>query len=99
MALPGFRKLFAGLSQRRPPFFPGSVHVEFVVEKVAPEQVLLRVRLFSPANVIPQCFYILLGLYHLGDKQSVGGPSSELIASLNRHEYEQHDQAPGLFRL
>jgi hypothetical protein len=35
VAVPWFRRLFAGLSQRRPGFDPGSVYVEFVVDNVA----------------------------------------------------------------
>jgi hypothetical protein len=42
-----------GLSPRRPGFAPGSVHVGFVVDKVALGQVLLRVLRFSPVNIIP----------------------------------------------
>jgi hypothetical protein len=49
---------------RRPGFAPGSIHVGFVVGKVAPEkkkkkkkvalgQVFLRVLRFSPVNIIP----------------------------------------------
>jgi hypothetical protein len=43
MLTPGLRWLVAGLSQRRPRFAHGSVHVGFVVDKVAPGQVFLRV--------------------------------------------------------
>jgi hypothetical protein len=35
------RRLVAGLSSRRPEFGPGSVHVEFVVEKLALVQVFV----------------------------------------------------------
>jgi hypothetical protein len=38
---------------RRPGFDPGSVHVGFVVDKVALEQVFPRVLRFSPVNFIP----------------------------------------------
>jgi hypothetical protein len=41
------RRLVAGLPLRRPGFDPGSVHVGFVVEKVALGQVFLRVVGFS----------------------------------------------------
>jgi hypothetical protein len=37
------RRFVAGLSPRRPGFDPGSVHVGFVVDKVALGQVFLRV--------------------------------------------------------
>jgi hypothetical protein len=41
------------LSPRRPGFDPGSVHVGFVVDKVALGQVIPRVLRFSPVNFIP----------------------------------------------
>jgi hypothetical protein len=43
----------AGLPPRRPGFNIGSVHVGFVVDKVAWGQVFLRVLRFSPVNFIP----------------------------------------------
>jgi hypothetical protein len=46
------RRLVAGLAPRRPGFKPGSVHVGFMVDKVALGQVSLRVLLFSPVSVI-----------------------------------------------
>jgi hypothetical protein len=42
-AVPWLSRLVAGLSPRRPGFDPGSVHVRFVVDKVALGQVFLRV--------------------------------------------------------
>jgi hypothetical protein len=51
-AVPWLRRLVAGLS-------PGSVHVGFVVDKVALGQVCPRVLPFSPVNFIPpviHCF-------------------------------------------
>ena len=39
MAVAWLRRLVAGLSPRRPDFDSGSVHVEFVVDKVALGQV------------------------------------------------------------
>jgi hypothetical protein len=41
--VPWLRRLVAGLPLRRPGFDPGSVHVGFVVSKVALGQVFLRV--------------------------------------------------------
>jgi hypothetical protein len=41
--VPWLRRLVAGLSPRRLGFDPGSVHVRFVVDKVALGQVFLRV--------------------------------------------------------
>jgi hypothetical protein len=57
-------------------FAPGSVHVGFVVDKVATGQVFLRVLRFSHVNIIPQWLSILM--YHLEVKnRPVGGRSSE----------------------
>jgi hypothetical protein len=53
MALPWLRRSVVGLSPQRPGFDSGSVHVEFVMDKVALGQVFLRVLRFSPANFIP----------------------------------------------
>jgi len=52
LAAPWLRRSVAGLSPRRPRFDPSSVHVRFVVEKVALWQVFLPVLQFSPC----QCF-------------------------------------------
>jgi hypothetical protein len=52
-AVPWLRRLVACLSPRRPEFDPGSVHVGFVVDKVALGPVFLRVLRFSPVNLIP----------------------------------------------
>jgi hypothetical protein len=40
-AVPWLRSLAAGLSPRRPGFAPGSIHVGFVVDKMALGQVFL----------------------------------------------------------
>jgi hypothetical protein len=53
LAVPWLRSLVVGLSPRRPGFTPGSIHVGFVVDKVALGQVFLRVLRFSPVNIIP----------------------------------------------
>jgi hypothetical protein len=47
VAVPCLRSLDSDLSPRRPGFAPGSVHVGFVVDKVALGQVFLRVLRFS----------------------------------------------------
>jgi hypothetical protein len=52
-AEPWLRSLAAGLSPRRSGFAPGSIHVGFVVDKVALGQVFPRVLHFSPVNIIP----------------------------------------------
>jgi hypothetical protein len=51
-AVPWLRRLVACLPPRRPGFDPGSVHVGFVVDKVALGQVFLRVLRFSPVNFV-----------------------------------------------
>jgi hypothetical protein len=48
--MPWLKLLVAGLSLRRPGFVLGSVHVEFVVDRVALEQVLLRGFRFTPCQ-------------------------------------------------
>jgi hypothetical protein len=45
--------IVSGLSPRRLGFDPGSVHMGFVLDKVALKQVFTRVLRFSPVNFIP----------------------------------------------
>jgi hypothetical protein len=52
-AVPWLRRLVAGLSPRRLGFDPGSVHVGFMVNKVALGQVFPPVLRFFPVNFIP----------------------------------------------
>jgi hypothetical protein len=47
----------ASLPPRRPGFDPGSVHVGFVVDKVALGQVFLRVLRFFPVSFIPSVLH------------------------------------------
>jgi hypothetical protein len=54
-AVPWLRRLVAGLSPRRPGFDPGSVHVGFVVDKVALGQV------FSPSTSVFPCQFDCTG--------------------------------------
>jgi hypothetical protein len=63
LAVPWLKRLVAGLSPRRPEFAPGSIHVGFVVGKVALGQVFLRV-LFSPASIIPPLLHIHISPPH-----------------------------------
>jgi hypothetical protein len=51
--VPWLRRLVAGLPAQRLRFDPGSVHVGFVVDKVALGQALPRVLRSSPANFTP----------------------------------------------
>jgi hypothetical protein len=74
------RWLVAGVSPRRPGFTSWSVHVGFVVDKVAPSRVLR----FSPVNIIPPWLSTLI--YHLEDKQHPAGGSSSGTVSPLRHE-------------
>jgi hypothetical protein len=57
-AMPWLKRLVAGLSPQRPWFTPGSIHVGFVVDKLALGQVFLQVLQFSPANIIPPLLHI-----------------------------------------
>jgi hypothetical protein len=69
---------------RRPGFAPGSVHVGFVVDKMALEQVFLQVLRFSPVNIIPPWHYMLI--YHLQDEQYARWPQFRDILLHNPHE-------------
>jgi hypothetical protein len=46
-----------------------TIHVEFVVDKVAQGQIFLRVLRFSPVNIIPPSFSLLI--YHPGNEHYV----------------------------
>jgi hypothetical protein len=67
VAVPWLRWLVVGLSLRSPGFSLGSIHVGFVVDKVALGQVFLRVFRFSPVSIIPPSFSVRI--YHLVDEQ------------------------------
>jgi hypothetical protein len=57
-------------------FMPRSVHVEFVVDKVALGQVSFRVLWFFLVSIIPTWLFILI--YHWGmNNRPAGGHSSE----------------------
>jgi hypothetical protein len=58
-AVPWLRRLFAGLSPRGHGFDPGSVHVVFVVDKVALGQVFPRVLRIFPVSFIPPVLHYL----------------------------------------
>jgi hypothetical protein len=57
--------IVASFSPRRNGFAPGSIHVEFVRDKVALGQYFLPELQFPPVNISPPWFSILV--YHLGD--------------------------------
>jgi uncharacterized protein (UPF0548 family) len=70
------RWLVADLSPRSLGFALGSVHVAFLVDKVALGQVILRVLRFSSVSIIPLWFSILI--YNLG-------------AAVQRHSFDPID--------
>jgi hypothetical protein len=73
---------FAGLSSRR----PASVHVEFLLDKVALGQAFLRVHRFPCQYHSTMDLYTHIG-YHLGDEKWAGWrPQFRDIISLHRHE-------------
>jgi hypothetical protein len=80
------KRLVAGLSPLRPGFAPGSVHMRFVVSRVALVQSFLRVILFSPVNII-HCgspySYIIWGI----NNRPLGWP--QFIDNVSRHQHEQ----------
>jgi hypothetical protein len=87
-AVQRLKPLVTGLSPRRPGFAPGSVHMGFVVVRVAMGQDLLRVTLFSPVNIIPLWFSIFM--YHLGDEQQANRwLQFRDILSPHRHEQQE----------
>jgi hypothetical protein len=51
--MPCLRRLVVGLSSRRHAFDPTSVHVRFVVDKVALRHISVRVIRFCPVSIIP----------------------------------------------
>jgi hypothetical protein len=53
LAVSWLRRLVVGLTLRRPVFAPRSIHVGFVVNKVALGHVFVRVLRFYPVNIIP----------------------------------------------
>jgi hypothetical protein len=55
--VPWLRRLAAGLPPPTPGFDPGSVHVGFMVDKVALEQVFPRVLRFPPVSFIPSVLH------------------------------------------
>jgi hypothetical protein len=77
-AMPWLRQLVAGLSMK----MPRSVHVRFVVDKVALGQVFLSEFFSFPVSIIPSWHSTLI--YHLGDKQQ----------ACRWHSSEKHSLTP-----
>jgi hypothetical protein len=75
MAVTWLRQLVASLSPQRPRFIPGSVHVGFVVDKVALGEVFLRVLRFFPVDIIPPWLSMLIS-------SSVGRTIGLLVATV-----------------
>jgi hypothetical protein len=94
-AFPWLRRLVAGLSSRRPGFDPGSVHVGFVLDKVALEQVFTRVLRFSPVNFIPPVLHykekqkkqIFLFIFIIGCGASVVSAAGPFSTKQNAYMY------------
>jgi hypothetical protein len=83
-AVPWLRRLVAGLSPRRPGLASGSVHVEFVVDKVALGHVFLRVLQFSLSISFHRGSPYSC---HLGDEQQACQyPQFRDTVSPHRHE-------------
>jgi hypothetical protein len=59
--------VIVGFSSWRSDFVPRSVHVRFVVDKVALGHIFLRVVLFSTVSIIPPWLFTLI--YHLRDEE------------------------------
>jgi hypothetical protein len=63
MAVPWLRLLVIGLSLQRHEIYPRSVHVSFVVGKVAPWQDFVRVLLFTPVTITPPMLHTQFHLH------------------------------------
>jgi hypothetical protein len=72
--VPWLRCSVAGLSPRGPGFAPESVHMGFVVDKVALGRVFLRVLRLSPVHIIP--LWLSMLIYHL-----------VMVAAVRRHRH------------
>ena len=83
------RKLFAGLSRRGPYFDPTSVHVWFVVEKVALGQFFLLVLRFSLVGKFHQCS-MLISIYMLLLKEGQMGKARKPSKSKALSEIGEH---------
>ena len=92
--MPWVRRLVAALSPRRLGFDPGSVHVGFVVDKVAEGQVFLRVFLFTPAIIHPMVHnsYASSRCSYQKDKRAkpVNFPKSNAVSEMGEHWIERY---------
>jgi hypothetical protein len=78
----------SGLSLRRTKFEPESVHMGFVVDKLALTKVFLRVFMFYPFKIIHRGCILL---YHLGDEQQARWWPQFRDIWRHRHQQQQHD--------
>jgi hypothetical protein len=69
LAVKLLRRLVAGLSSQRPGFMPVSVHVGFVVDKMALGQVYLPTSLVPPVSIIPSVLNT-----HISSRELATGP-------------------------
>jgi hypothetical protein len=81
--MPQLRRLVAGFPHRRPGFEPRSVHVRFVVDKVALEQV------FSEYFGFP-CQFSFQRLLHNHHLSSGAGTIGQLVASYQVDSVSPH---------
>jgi hypothetical protein len=89
-AMPWLRWLVIRLALLKPGFTLRSIHVGFVVEKVALGQVFIRVLWFSPFNIIPPRLnnHIIWRM----NNRPIGGQSSEAHShsiNMNNHSATQ----------
>jgi hypothetical protein len=83
VAMPWLRRSVAGFSPRRPGFAPGSVHVEFVVDKVALGQIFLLSISFCRCSPY---WCVIWGM----NNRPVSGRIQRHISTL-RHDTTWHD--------
>jgi hypothetical protein len=105
VAAPGLRRLVTGLSPRRPGFYRRSVHVGFVVDKVALGQGFSRELRFSPVNFIllvlhyletrTKLILFITGLHNKaescgGSLVSAAGPFTKKVTSLRPNKFMEY---------
>jgi hypothetical protein len=78
-AIPCLKRLVAGFTPRRADSTPESVHVGFVVGKVALGHAFLRVLRFSPVNILPPWLFILI--YTTTTTSRLGGIVASVLAT------------------
>jgi hypothetical protein len=84
------RRVVAGFSLRSPGFDRSSVHLCFVVNKLAMGQVLVRVIFFSPVSYIPSMLHTYLHLrvdlsWGMNGRYLGAFPTAELFLNITFH--------------